>query len=93
MYVYLQAWSYYAFRLSYLLFLPDFPKIFTHSILFPCNDLLFLYYCVSDNDVYNPYTSWLMGIFVPDFEKPIKLSHLIFQEIPVLNIETTVAFL
>ena len=29
----------------------------------------------------------------PDFRTPTKLSHLVFQETPISNIETTVVFL
>ena len=32
-------------------------------------------------------------VYVICFGKPTKLSHLVFQEIPILNIETTVVFL
>ena len=53
--------SLYAFSFSYLLFLPEFPKISTHYSWFipmrpPIVPVLFFDFCfVSDNDVHNSY--------------------------------------
>ena len=72
-----------------------FPK-FLPIILFYSHAMTYYSYTIVSvimMSIIHILADYIMGIFVPDFEKPIKLSHLIFQEIPVLNIETTVAFL
>ena len=70
----------------------------------PTNSRITLMNCAASDPVYRSCVNltvmsnsqWIDGKYHnmwPDFGKPIKLSHFVFQKIPIRNIETTVVLL